>query len=169
MEKTAQVRMMGDIYQHADLVIAWLGKEDTFDQLGYSLMMILCKYFGSRQVEQSMQFSYEDILSSEIAHLPAIEWSSMVNIMRRPWFWRAWVVQEFVLAKRRIFKCGEVDMEPEYFLGAFERLNAQLPLRLVAHFNGSEIMSGPGPFFSIAGYNKLNFTLFDLVTLSGRL
>jgi hypothetical protein len=41
-EKTEQVRMMGDIYEAAQIVVIWLGPEEHSDRAGLYLMKDLC-------------------------------------------------------------------------------------------------------------------------------
>ncbi|CAM1503469.1 Fc.00g010600.m01.CDS01 [Cosmosporella sp. VM-42] len=90
-ERNQQVRIMGDIYKSARQVVVWLG--DAAD--------------GSHLVFAHL--NDDDIKDSFINRPTAPEpqrraWNAIV---RRPWFYRTWVIQEIARARRATIMCGE--------------------------------------------------------------
>ncbi|KAF2212181.1 hypothetical protein CERZMDRAFT_6068, partial [Cercospora zeae-maydis SCOH1-5] len=71
-ERNAQVKMMGDIFLNARKVIVWLGDHDHDSQAGMQL-------------------------AEQLRLLCDRKWKALAAILRRPWFWRTWIVQEVVL------------------------------------------------------------------------
>ena len=114
-EKTAQVRLMKTIFGEADLVINWLGHELPTDLSGRELMRQVVKVLGKPE--------YDDISQPEFElnawGLPAFyttEWVAVMHILSRPWFTRAWIIQELLVAQRSIFLCGPVELERDLVL-----------------------------------------------------
>jgi hypothetical protein len=103
-EKTDQARMMGDIYEHAEMALVWLGKEEDDVHLGYNLMVYLCYKFQMLELFHSGPF--RDPTSLELDQISPEAWSAMVKLLQRPLVWRAWVVQEYHLARKKILQCG---------------------------------------------------------------
>jgi hypothetical protein len=79
-EKTEQIRMMRDIYSRALYVVIWLGELAEDDLIGIWLMKHICD-----------------------EHIRPNFWNAVLALMRRPWFWRAWVVQEILLCQEEDF------------------------------------------------------------------
>lgn len=88
-EKSRQVAMMDVIYKRAKSTIVWLGDEDSDSNIAMSSLA-------------SMK-SKKDLEKLSNAQNQAIG-----NLFSRPWFSRVWVVQEFGLAKRVVFCCGQM-------------------------------------------------------------
>lgn len=73
-ERSHQVQQMGEIYKGAEEVMIWLGEETS----------------GTRRMTSHIRVP---------RYLTDGDYLEMVELFRRPWFGRAWVVQEAVLAK----------------------------------------------------------------------
>jgi hypothetical protein len=99
--------MMGDIYRKACRVFVWLGTGG----------------FGAERVDRIFQdfetatttlttgtVLMEAFVLSREAHLNK---QAMISVMKLPWFERAWVVQEFVLAREAIFAHGRFRWHPD--------------------------------------------------------
>ncbi|KAF5023719.1 hypothetical protein F66182_4223 [Fusarium sp. NRRL 66182] len=90
-ERNQQVRIMGDIYRSARQVIVWLG--DAADD--------------SHLVFEHLK---DDTVQQSLLHPPPPEdakrkaWNALI---KRPWFYRTWVIQEITLARRAVVMCGE--------------------------------------------------------------
>ncbi|CAF3617131.1 unnamed protein product [Fusarium graminearum] len=90
-ERNQQVRIMGDIYKSAKQVIVWLG--DAAD--------------GSRLVFEHI--NDDDIADSfpNYPEQPEAKREAWNALVKRPWFFRTWVIQELALASRAVIMCGE--------------------------------------------------------------
>jgi Heterokaryon incompatibility protein (HET) len=94
---------MTKIYQRAELVIIWLGKELITDSEGLRLAMSLRTFFaGVKEGTSIAQFA----LDHEASGIPAESSAgrSLVLLYTRSWFRRIWIVQEFVSGKHAL--CG---------------------------------------------------------------
>lgn len=110
-EKSAQIPLMYLIYNRADTVRVWLGKEaDNSDR-------------AMDFVTECLDLDNFDRLVND--HLASKEWAALSSLMRRPWFStytsgilskmfadcstpdRRWIIQEIALAKSAEVLCGE--------------------------------------------------------------
>lgn len=96
-ERNNQVRLMARIYTRAQLVYVWLGeaKEGDSEDSGAAFKFIdtgvlKLKYF-------------DHLVKDENVHK---DWNNMVELMKREWFSRRWVVQEIALARDAVILCG---------------------------------------------------------------
>jgi len=107
-EKTKQVQMMRDINAQAKLVISWLGLgiEGSTDKEGFLFMRQIHDIFG-RPSSAGMGFtSFTPIEKLGLPKVDDPKWKALCGILCRPYFFRAWVIQEIVIAKRCIIQCG---------------------------------------------------------------
>ncbi|KAL9070357.1 MAG: hypothetical protein Q9161_004915 [Pseudevernia consocians] len=114
LERNAQVPIMGEIYGKASRVLAWLGDEDGETGLIRELVGAAdaeLEQPGTDKVE-----SYNQMLATKISSLLYAEprrghFDALVNFLSRPWFRRAWVVQEAVLCPSIILLVGNLEIE----------------------------------------------------------
>lgn len=108
MERTAQVRMMGDIYTKATNTVIWLGEEDEnvaravvcfqrFFEAWESLYAggaenLVPVHFAGFGVNSSLDV--ENALQSAFGENRLEAYRAMWMLLRRPWFTRKWVIQE---------------------------------------------------------------------------
>jgi ankyrin repeat protein len=90
-ERNQQVRIMGDIYKSARQVVVWLGDAADDSHLVFQHLN-----------DESIQDSFPNYATPPEDKRRA--WSALV---KRPWFYRTWVIQEIALAKRAVIMCGE--------------------------------------------------------------
>ncbi|KAF4956779.1 hypothetical protein FGADI_3561 [Fusarium gaditjirri] len=90
-ERNQQVRIMGDIYKSARQVVVWLG--DAADD-----SHLVFQHLNDDSIPDSFHNGSSPPQDARRA------WSALV---KRPWFFRTWVIQEIALAKRAIIMCGE--------------------------------------------------------------
>jgi Heterokaryon incompatibility protein (HET) len=153
-EKTEQVRMMGGIYKQASLVFIWLGERAEDDLIGMALM----KYICDRLEEDNLDYTSgpPDPSFFGITRAPAKAWPAMVAIFQRPWFWRAWVVQEYCYARKRVFRCGNLVIPPDLLFGFIRRTGKHLRLQGLVQLLGGRAIRDPkrldayGPFFQFS-------------------
>ncbi|KIW13188.1 hypothetical protein PV08_08375 [Exophiala spinifera] len=118
-ERTQQVAIMGTIYSSAWTVLAWLGEAADHSDIALDPDMIV-------GVLSSGDFSSESSqLRSAQYQLPM--WQALVAITRRPYWRRAWVMQEVALAQGLIYvMCGEESVPYSRLAGSLR--SATLPL-----------------------------------------
>lgn len=121
-EKSKQVSLMGDIYHKAGRVLVWLGRES---QGSGNLLRLI----GGRSVYQLMDVHSSDVCMDAAKH-PGITTTyhlmygkasdicthatnnlgntkAVWHLLRRPYWTRAWIIQEIVLAHDVILFCGD--------------------------------------------------------------
>ena len=134
LEKTRQVRMMGEIYSQAQRVVVWLGAEQEHDREGYSIACRVYDLLGD--VAPDIEDAYAEsgrTLDLGEAGLPEepddIRWHYVSQLLAKEWFSRIWIVQEFLRAKSSIFLCGELEMDPEVILNVTTHLSTRYQFR----------------------------------------
>lgn len=92
VEKGSQIPKIADIYNQATKVRVWLGEER--DQSDVALKFI-------RRV---LNLSHLDQLVQD--ELTSSGWAAFLDLMKRPWFSRRWILQEIALAREAYLHCG---------------------------------------------------------------
>jgi hypothetical protein len=95
-ERTAQVRMMKDIYSKSDHTVIWLGKETNEDEAAFAVLERFRKLFaehGQLDIGPMETIAYRLPLPEEDSR----NWTALVKLFQKPWFERIWVVQEAVV------------------------------------------------------------------------
>lgn len=98
-ERNCQVRMMGQIYQHADLVIAWLG-EDVQEGLDDALPFV-------KEMSKKTIYELEHLYDDHDQRALQQSWRPVYTLCRLKYWQRAWIVQEILKAKSMILLYGE--------------------------------------------------------------
>jgi len=93
VEKGSQIPKMADIYNQASSVRVWLGEEGEESHLALSF------------IKRVLNLSQLDQLVHD--KLTPNEWAAFLNLMKRPWFSRRWIVQEIALARKAHLHCGD--------------------------------------------------------------
>lgn len=93
-ERNEQVRMMKNIYEHAQSVISWLGHEDSSEHSDEAMEII------PRLLDPD--FLRNDNWPITYAH----GFYALARLLERPWFSRLWIVQEAILSRNTILLCG---------------------------------------------------------------
>jgi Heterokaryon incompatibility protein (HET) len=128
VERPSQVRMMGDIYATAKIVLIWLGEEDQHSKVTVALMK-------KPLPEPRDVLAVNEILKDTC--------ESVEDFLHRSYFHRVWTFQEALLAKHIDVLCGETEIS---WKGLEELL---LFLRLsnwhqwLSRFQKSPLMSSP--------------------------
>ena len=120
-ERGSQVQRMPDIYGSADSVLIWLGPDSDSSRD----VMRYCNELGSQIARDTHGLGWDTIkaatphdmdLYSEAFRtrmMPDIElWSSICELLSRPWFGRLWIWQEVILASNKIvLSCGSMSSD----------------------------------------------------------
>ncbi|KAG8528317.1 uncharacterized protein KY384_007234 [Bacidia gigantensis] len=111
VERSQQVNMMGEIYGKANQVIVWLGPEDGRTQAvfaAFELLVSMRTPENPQGMENVMAFGsidLEEFDRVEPAGGPSLT-RDMLALFDRPWFSRAWVLQEVGLGSNVAVLCG---------------------------------------------------------------
>ncbi|KAI1746654.1 heterokaryon incompatibility protein-domain-containing protein [Xylaria castorea] len=109
-ERNQQVTMMGEIYSTAQCVVVWLGESTE-------KCNELFKLLGQKQKDlDDSNYTAEDV------------WDLSHEILSRPWFSRAWTLQEIQLARKAIICCGSLFTDFQIFLRTTQGYNNQRKL-----------------------------------------
>ena len=134
-EVNSYVQRMWSIYQDSRNVVVFLGESrQGSDQALQLLSELSC--LSAEASERHTQITHVIGDEQKAAH-----WKGLLKLMQRPWWSRAWIIQEYAVAPRVIFVCGLVTLGGDVFNQAMEHLidyryNAKIPHRwqhLVRH------------------------------------
>jgi Heterokaryon incompatibility protein (HET) len=110
-EKPLQLLLMNKIYSFASRVLCWLG-EDT-DEKAVAQALKLVEKIGHVNFNSltrravNPQFMREHNLPEPYDQ----QWEFLISLWKRPWFQRAWIVQEFLSGSEVRFICGLFELE----------------------------------------------------------
>ncbi|KAJ8109359.1 hypothetical protein OPT61_g7514 [Boeremia exigua] len=108
LERNSQVARMADIFRKAIGVTVWLGREDQFTADALEVIKKVSA-IPEREWCQIPYTSFYDPNAVEHPSRPNLtyqNWLGFIALINRPWFKRAWVVQEITLGKSPIVVCG---------------------------------------------------------------
>lgn len=102
-ERESQVAMIGDIYSDAEYVLAFLSPDLEPFNIGLDYIEITARdtrihfdpSLSPHLTVQGLNASYKRLRDSLVAFFAA------------PWWTRVWTAQEFLLARKVIFRCGD--------------------------------------------------------------
>jgi hypothetical protein len=119
-EKIQQILLMQQIYSSASRVLAWLGEDNGNGSIALNLL----EKIGTTNTAsiQSRSISADWIRANGLPTSGDRAWFVLLSFWRRPWFRRAWVVQEFVLAKDALMICGNAQLSWQAFTSAHEKM-----------------------------------------------
>ncbi|KAK0292106.1 hypothetical protein LTR91_000100 [Friedmanniomyces endolithicus] len=110
LEKSAQVRLMGSIFELASEALVYVGPEIESTALAMEFWERLRVIFAELpQVDadgQILYLSHEESLRYTGATWASPEWEAIQKHLTRPWFRRLWVMQEAVLPHSVIYIWG---------------------------------------------------------------
>lgn len=138
-EVNTQVRRMWSIYEYAQRVLVFLGpQKDDSDQALSFLSELATLPVGLER--QRITALLEDPQKMDL-------WEALLRLMQRSWRSRAWIIQEYAVARTVTFVCGSLELLDEDFGKALEvlvdyRFNGEVPLRhqrLIRHVASTPI------------------------------
>jgi hypothetical protein len=100
LEKNSQIRLMGEIYLSSFIVLIWLGEATPQSALAIAhLDQNISHKDGSMTID--LDYPVNDPRYADA-------WDAMgQDLLKRPWWRRAWVTQEVALANRSTVLCGQ--------------------------------------------------------------
>ena len=100
-ERGQQVGMMRDIFRYGERTVVWLGPAGQDSPRAVQLI---------RQLADASQGQETSALPAKLAasHPPLYDpaWGALASLLKRPWWHRAWIVQEATVSSRVVFRCG---------------------------------------------------------------
>ncbi|KAK0912450.1 hypothetical protein LTR02_002834 [Friedmanniomyces endolithicus] len=110
LEKSAQVRLMGSIFELASEALVYVGPEIESTALAMDFWEKLRVTFAELprvDADGKMLYqSHEELLRYTDTTWASPEWEAMQKHLTRPWFRRLWVMQEAVLPRSVIYVWG---------------------------------------------------------------
>ena len=100
-EKTAQVRQMKKIYEKARKVVIWLGPECDDSSYAINVMNSIDRRWATRT---SQPATNRDIPAPAISERA---FRAIIQLLRRPWWRRVWIIQEATCASDTYLICGK--------------------------------------------------------------
>ena len=128
VEKNAQVQLMADIYQRAKRTVVWLGELDVL-HVDIEAIINATERMTFRPVEREYsnledQRILKDLIGfrapPDTNHSGQRRRKILAELLNRPWFTRAWVFQEVVVAQRGIVLCGSLEMDMDIFINLLD-------------------------------------------------
>ena len=158
VEKAIQMKMMRDVYVSAHKVLVWLGPSTKDSDLAMDTIAPLEEAIG---VLPQSRFAQDDILS----RLPDQDdpfWPALMDLYKRPWYDRLWVLQEAILAKDIEVLCGNRSTTWAAFASLATKLYEFFPSDLLGAFDAQSHGCSNDPaqaltrrFISIRGINTM--------------
>lgn len=105
-ERKKQVQLMYSIYGGATAVIAYLGKEVDGSQSIPDLLRKIRHAHFSDDAPESDVWSEEEYVTMGLPSRKDEAWTILRNFVSRPWFTRAWIIQEALAARKLYLICG---------------------------------------------------------------
>ncbi|KMU77002.1 hypothetical protein CISG_06237 [Coccidioides immitis RMSCC 3703] len=104
-EKEHQITMMQRIFMSATGVFAWLGEKSDDSDIAMEMLTQL-----ALKLSDSDESSPQSSLQSSIHTVSKTALVAISDFLGRPWFRRAWIVQEVVFARNLTVACGDREM-----------------------------------------------------------
>ena len=147
-EKNHQVRLMWEIYSRADVVVAWLGKQNETIKHGLDLIKqitaVVEKRSGGPEVRLGENRNRQNFRITELENLglsiTSPEWDYLFSVLTLQWFSRVWVIQELVAAKKCHFLCGDDIIDSSMLLWLGEIIEEDKLLTSIRNFKRNRIL-----------------------------
>ncbi|PVH72587.1 HET-domain-containing protein [Cadophora sp. DSE1049] len=120
IEKNYQILLMQQIYSSAFRTLAYLGDEADGSDSAIKLHEQIGGISFSALPEKSV--TTEWLKAQGLPEYQDASWLAWSIFWRRPWFRRAWVLQEFVLGKDIVIICGRKKLNWKKFVSASEKM-----------------------------------------------
>jgi hypothetical protein len=108
---------MHKVYQTAVRTLIWLGQESESSTLGVKFALWLNK-MSLDTTEKRKSRLYRAKKAWECSGIFLRQWTSFFELLERPWFSRAWIVQEAVLSSEPWMLCGSDALRFSTLVGA---------------------------------------------------
>ncbi len=110
-ERNAQVARMAETYRAAESVLVWLGTHDQFTSDALALVEAIAALPRETRFNTKYTDFFDPAWHASAGNLTYRHWLGLLALLSRPWFRRAWVVQELAFARVATLVCGEQSVE----------------------------------------------------------
>lgn len=115
-EKNHQVRLMSRIFTQCSRCVIYLGPEADSSELLPGFMGELIQWVdtGIKSGNQVLKRGHVSNSFNSYRGLPTNDdprWNALIAFLKRPWFRRVWVMQEYILPKKVTTICGDWELE----------------------------------------------------------
>lgn len=114
-ERSQQVTLMKDIFQLSRCTVVWLGEEAQNSHLAMRLLRHL-----AQTAEERGPHSWKSHVSRSLPPLYHPAWRALSELLQRPWFSRAWIVQEVAVSSDILVVCGAESVPWDNFVRAVQ-------------------------------------------------
>ncbi|EDU46084.1 conserved hypothetical protein [Pyrenophora tritici-repentis Pt-1C-BFP] len=121
-EKEQQVQLMSRIYAQAQRVIGWLGSHADDSHLAFDLLVMLGQTQHNSEWWRAAHAVMKDGGLKNIFNPTLGPRRATASLVRRPWFYRLWIVQEAALASTLELRCGSSLISGDVFFNAIRIL-----------------------------------------------
>ncbi|KAL8648166.1 MAG: hypothetical protein Q9210_005147 [Variospora velana] len=127
-ERNEQVSIMADIYRRAERTVVWLGETTMLDDDRRAIVNAT-ERMNFRPIEREWSEPRDQDIIKDLIGFKAEGESSelgrrrrqvLADALNRPWFTRAWVFQEVVVAKSGIVLYGSLEMDMDIFINLLD-------------------------------------------------
>lgn len=123
-EKNTQVPLMRLIYGKAAVVQVWLGEDAPAKscEAAFCLLRVLSHAYSELDWKFNIFTKHSGGKALESCKLPALNdpsWGSILELVQRPWFSRVWIIQEVVVPRNAILRCGKSKLRWKDFCFGF--------------------------------------------------
>jgi len=126
-ERNEQVARMRDIFAGAEIVWAYIGSDCKQLEPGFNLLLALAEKYKDLNPTFGLPKTTHDEIARFINLIKLKDaWTSIGDIFTRPWWGRAWIIQELAVANSAIFLCGEIAVDCSKVFHAGELLDKYL-------------------------------------------
>ena len=163
-ERNSQVHLMRDVYSKCTRCIIWLGEEDDTTAEGLKFLEFAAtdshlrewprfnEMIGVNESQTAIAQSVQGILKKD----PQC-FEPFIRLMMRPWWYRMWTIQEFVLPKWLLIVCGGFIIEWDIIVRAQEMLLTHYDSCCSHHY---KVLSGHSVDFAVFWTNTIVLQLF---------
>lgn len=107
-ERNQQVRIMGQIFQSASMVLSWLGAANHEVEQAFDLMSKVWSSSPSEEDSDHLPMTHTDQSEDEL-------WRCVAELCVYPYWGRVWVVQEILLSTNNYLLCGRKTLPWQVF------------------------------------------------------
>lgn len=129
-ERRQQVQQMRAIYEQAQQVIIWLGEPGDggkagMKRLNYWSTWTIHTWKRNRELGHPIRRDFSSSIGVQTTANLMLEqeYGEISEILDRPWWRRVWIIQEAVLAKQAVLRCGTDEVSWERIRKRTQKLN----------------------------------------------
>ncbi|KAL5317014.1 hypothetical protein ACEPPN_016067 [Leptodophora sp. 'Broadleaf-Isolate-01'] len=185
-EKSYQIMRMGQIYSQAEQTVVWLGNEARYSKYAADLLAdrrirrSAESFLRGRNMSwmnpftESLRTSDNSMAANEVAFrdavkdhtFPARALQGLRELLSRPYWERAWIIQEISKARRLTIKCGDLQLDLNALLyvshkAADVSARTRSLLDAIINFRIQE-QRGPGAFNRMSLYEAIMQSRYSL-------